>query len=68
MKSRFAAEQLFSRILLALFPLADPAGGSSAGIGDEESASKIGDGNFLLSCVHLRTSDVYLLVKEGGRM
>ena len=35
--------KLPSLILLALFPLADPAGGSSAGIGDEESASRIGE-------------------------
>jgi hypothetical protein len=46
--------KLLSLIVLALFPLADPAGmpavarsakagGSSAGIGDEESASRIGE-------------------------
>jgi hypothetical protein len=35
--------KLPSLILLALFPLADPAGGSSAGIGDEESASRVGE-------------------------
>ena len=39
-----------SPILIALLPIAGPAGGRSAGIGDEESAIRNGDGDCLPSC------------------